>query len=90
MFPEPVRNITSAVTSLSFAATKSIYNVGRSGLWIAASSAIILALPVLFEMERSQMEEQQMMQQRQVSEISMGHLKPIHKDSWWQWKIQYE
>lgn len=66
MFPEPVRNVSSALASVSMFATKSLYSFGRNGIWIAASSAIILALPVLFEMERSQMEEQQLQQQRQV------------------------
>ena len=66
MFPESVRTVTSGLIGLSIGSTKWLYGVGRVGLWVAASSATILALPVMFETERSQMEEQQLAQQRQV------------------------
>ena len=66
MFPEPLRNFTCNFAGFTVSATKSLYGVCRSGLWIAASSACILALPVMFESERAAMEEQQLQQQRQV------------------------
>ena len=66
MFPESVRNFSSGVFSLTFKGVKAAYSLGRSGLWIGASSATILALPVMFETERAQMEEQQLTQQKQV------------------------
>ncbi len=66
MFPESLRNLTSQTLNFTIGATKWLYSTGRSGLWVAASSACILALPVMFETERAQMEEQQLQQQRQV------------------------
>src|SRR6218665_1181743 len=66
MLPESIRNIVSGTVDLSWRATKGFYSVGRVALWVAVSSATILALPVIFENERMQMEEQQMQQQRQV------------------------
>ena len=41
--------------------------LAKSGVWVAATSFAILALPVLFESERSQVEQQQLAQQRQVN-----------------------
>ena len=66
MFPERVRNFTYNFASFSVSGTKSLYSSGRSLLWVLASSACILALPVMFESERAAMEEQQLQQQRQV------------------------
>lgn len=66
MFPEGVRSFTSSIGSFSWNASKTLYNLSCSGLWVLASSAAILALPVMFETERAQMEEQQIQQQRQV------------------------
>ncbi len=39
----------------------------RSALWVGTTSFIILVLPVVFETERLQLEQQQLQQQRQVS-----------------------
>jgi len=57
----------SYIGSASWESSKWLFHVGRVGVWVVASSATILALPVLFESERNQMEEQQIQQQRQVS-----------------------
>jgi len=67
MFPERLRSVVSQVGSASWEGSKWLYHVGRIGIWVMASSATILALPVMFESERNQMEEQQIQQQRQVS-----------------------
>lgn len=67
MFPEKLRSVVSQVGSTSWESSKWLYHVGRIGIWVIASSATILALPVMFESERNQMEEQQIQQQRQVS-----------------------
>jgi len=56
----------SQIGSKSWEGSKWLYHVGRVGVWVVASSATILALPVMFESERNQMEEQQIQQQRQV------------------------
>jgi len=66
MFPERLRTVVSHVGSASWEGSKWLYHVGRIGVWVIASSATILALPVMFESERNQMEEQQIQQQRQV------------------------
>lgn len=66
MFPESVRNVTCATVSMSWQGSKWLYGIGCSGMWVVASSAAILALPVMFETERAQMEEQQIQQQRQI------------------------
>ncbi|XP_070187141.1 mitochondrial import receptor subunit TOM22 homolog isoform X2 [Littorina saxatilis] len=66
MFPEPMQKAVSGVLTLSVAAIKSGYSLGRSALWIAASSATIMVLPVVFESERAQQHEQQLQQQRQI------------------------
>merc|ERR1711976_809876 len=49
MFPEPMRNLTGAVTDLSWRSTKWLYQTGRTVMWVVASSATLLALPVMFE-----------------------------------------
>ena len=69
MLPESVRNATSSLTSFSCKATKWLYGASRLTFWVVASSATILALPLMFETERAQMEEQQLKQQRQVGNI---------------------
>jgi import receptor subunit TOM22 len=66
MFPEPLRNVTRSLTDFSVNSSKWLYQTGRVAVWVVASSAAILALPVMFESERAQMEEQQLQQQRQV------------------------
>ncbi|CAH1795355.1 unnamed protein product [Owenia fusiformis] len=66
MFPESLRNTSSSLVDLSWNGTKWLYSNSRSLMWVCASSATMLALPVMFEMERSQMEEQQLQQQRQI------------------------
>ena len=72
MFPPPLVSFSSKVFNFSWEASKFCYSAGRVALWVATSSATILALPVMFESERAQMEEQQLQQQRQV-----GHWEKI-------------
>lgn len=66
MFPERFRTVVSQIGSASWEGSKWLYHVGQVGVWVIASSATILALPVMFESERNQMEEQQIQQQRQL------------------------
>lgn len=66
MFPQTLRTTSSNLVGFSVDATKWMYSTGRVIMWVAASSAVILALPVMFETERAQVEEQQMQQQRQL------------------------
>jgi len=66
MFPECVQTGTSNVVSGAVSAASWIYTKSRTVLWVVASSGIILALPVMFEHERSQIEEMKMQEQRQL------------------------
>lgn len=66
MFPDGVRNLTGAVVNLSTASVKTLYQFTCSASWIFFTSSMILFAPVVFEMERAQMEELQRSQQKQV------------------------
>lgn len=66
MFPEGLRKAVGNVTSFSIFGAKTLFSFGKSATWIAASSAAILVLPVMFEGERAQLQEQQIQQQRQI------------------------
>lgn len=66
MFPETVRNVTGAVTSFSVTSVKTMYKFTCNASWIFFTSSMILFAPVVFEVERAQMEEMQKTQQKQV------------------------
>ncbi|ESP03780.1 hypothetical protein LOTGIDRAFT_110138, partial [Lottia gigantea] len=66
MFPEGVRKTCGSAVSLSFSLAKTSFTLGRGLLWVLASSATILILPVMFESEMAQMKEQELQQQRQM------------------------
>ena len=67
MFPESFRNFVCASTDLAIRGTKKLYSFGGSSLWIVSTSFTILALPLIFEVERAQAEEAEKQQQRQAS-----------------------
>lgn len=69
MFPEPVRNATYATYVNTQAGIKYAYSFSRTAMWVIFSTSIILFAPVIFEVERAQMEEMQKNQQKQVSFI---------------------
>lgn len=66
MFPEGVRNFSGALVGLSAASVKTLYSFTCSASWIFFTSSMILFAPVVFEVERAQMEEMQRSQQKQV------------------------
>lgn len=66
MFPECLRNLTSAVVYGSLSGVKSLYSFTRSASWVFFTTTTILVAPVLFEVERTNLEEVQRQQQRQV------------------------
>ncbi|XP_053610166.1 mitochondrial import receptor subunit TOM22 homolog isoform X2 [Plodia interpunctella] len=66
MFPEGLRNGAHTVTTKTWSGFKGLYGLSRSVLWVVASSSVILFAPVIFEVERAQMEEMQKTQQKQV------------------------
>ncbi|XP_041979453.1 mitochondrial import receptor subunit TOM22 homolog [Aricia agestis] len=66
MFPECVRNGTYTLTTKTVSGVKNLYQLSRVVMWIVASSSVILFAPVIFEVERAQVEEMQKSQQKQV------------------------
>lgn len=52
-----------------------LFSFSRSALWVGTTSFMILVLPVVFETERLQLEQQQLQQQRQVNTKLMQMLK---------------
>lgn len=60
MYLSVQRNDTSHVLNL-------VSSFSRAALWVGTTSFMILVLPVVFETERLQLEQQQLQQQRQVS-----------------------
>jgi len=66
MFPDFVRSAASTAFTSSLKGANAAYRFTRSSLWIIGTSVVILALPVVFEVERVQTEEAQLMQQRQI------------------------
>ncbi|XP_032671016.1 mitochondrial import receptor subunit TOM22 homolog [Odontomachus brunneus] len=66
MFPEPVRNFGYNCGTCLYKCIKGLYAFSCSTTWIIFSSSTILFAPIIFEMERAQMEDMQRTQQKQV------------------------
>ncbi|PSN45748.1 hypothetical protein C0J52_13786 [Blattella germanica] len=66
MFPEGVRNVTSTVVSGTCTGMKGLYGFSRTATWLFFSTSVLLFAPLIFEVERAQMEEVQRSQQKQV------------------------
>ncbi|XP_012275076.1 mitochondrial import receptor subunit TOM22 homolog [Orussus abietinus] len=66
MFPKEVRNFGYSFGSCLSTCIKGLYAYSCSATWLIVSSSVILFAPVLFEIERAQMEEMQRSQQKQV------------------------
>ncbi|XP_052862739.1 mitochondrial import receptor subunit TOM22 homolog [Anopheles cruzii] len=66
MFPDPVRKLTGGVTDLTVKGVKALYSLTCNASWIFFTSSMILFAPVVFEVERAQMEEMQRTQRQQV------------------------
>lgn len=66
MFPNCVRRGTWSFTTGSCSSLGWLFNFSRTALWIFFSSSAILVAPVIFELERVQLEEAQRQQQRQI------------------------
>lgn len=84
MFPDSVRNATYSLVTGTYQGIKGLYSFSRVATWLFFSSSVILFAPVLFEVERAQMQEMQRSQQKQVllgpnSAVSgsMGLLPPV-------------
>ncbi|KAB7494886.1 Mitochondrial import receptor subunit TOM22-like protein [Armadillidium nasatum] len=57
MFPESVRVAVSEITCKTKSLCKNVYNISRQVVWIGVSSSLILFAPVMFEVERYNVEE---------------------------------
>nr|XP_003221021.2 PREDICTED: mitochondrial import receptor subunit TOM22 homolog [Anolis carolinensis] len=66
MFPDSLRSAAGATFDVSLSIAQKMYRFSRAALWIGTTSFMILVLPVVFETEKLQMEQQQQMQQRQI------------------------
>jgi len=66
MFPEPVRNGFVHIVNGSVNGVKGLYGFSCSALWVVFTSSAVLLAPLALEMERSQMEEFNKQQQRQI------------------------
>lgn len=66
MFPESLRSAAEVSAQCSLSVAKKFYSFSRSALWVGTTSFMILVLPVVFETERLQLEQQQLQQQRQI------------------------
>ncbi|XP_020289070.1 mitochondrial import receptor subunit TOM22 homolog isoform X2 [Pseudomyrmex gracilis] len=66
MFPEPVRNFGYNFGVGLYKCTKGLYAFSRTATWLFFSSSVILFAPIIFEMERAQMEDLQRTQRKQV------------------------
>ncbi|XP_066563383.1 mitochondrial import receptor subunit TOM22 homolog [Amia ocellicauda] len=66
MFPDGLRSAAGVTLDCSFSLAKKMYSFTRSALWVGTTSFMILVLPVVFETERLQLEQQQLQQQRQI------------------------
>lgn len=66
MFPDTVRIAAEVSAQCSVTLAKRLYSFSRAALWVGTTSFMILVLPVVFETERLQLEQQQLQQQRQI------------------------
>ncbi|XP_014280894.1 mitochondrial import receptor subunit TOM22 homolog isoform X1 [Halyomorpha halys] len=66
MFPEKVRDASFSTFCGAKHGLKSLYSFARTSMWIIFSSSAILLAPVMFEVERAQVEEAQRSEQRQA------------------------
>ncbi|KAK8373930.1 hypothetical protein O3P69_011256 [Scylla paramamosain] len=57
MFPDRLRSTCSSTVSTSLNLLKSTYELSRQVVWVAVSSSVILFAPVMFELERLNVEE---------------------------------
>ncbi|XP_066521969.1 mitochondrial import receptor subunit TOM22 homolog [Hoplias malabaricus] len=66
MFPDTLRSAAEVSARCSVSVTKKLFSFSRTALWVGTTSFMILVLPVVFETERLQLEQQQLQQQRQI------------------------
>ncbi|CAG0906666.1 unnamed protein product [Cyprideis torosa] len=76
MFPESVRSRFFSLLSFSAASTKSLYTFTRAATFASFTSALILFMPVAFELERAQLEDMQKKQMLLGPAAGLGPMPP--------------
>ncbi|XP_075221259.1 translocase of outer mitochondrial membrane 22 homolog mge [Lycorma delicatula] len=66
MLPDSLVKKTESFLSYTKSAIQDLYKVSRTVTWAVFSSSVILVAPIIFEVERAQMEEAQRSQQKQM------------------------
>lgn len=66
MFPNWLCDGSVSLACNTKSALESTFSFSRSTIWFLASTAVVLVMPVILEIERSGVEEQQKQQQRQI------------------------
>lgn len=66
MFPDWLRSGTVSTVNGTLGGISAAYGLSRSAFWFAASTAAICFLPLMLEMERQQLEEQEAADQRSM------------------------
>jgi len=66
MFPDGVRNATHTLYCGTKTGVKGLVSLVKQSSWLFFSSSAILFAPVIFEIERARIEEEQRSQQKQV------------------------
>ncbi|KAL1227012.1 Mitochondrial import receptor [Trichinella pseudospiralis] len=66
MLPESVQKAIFTVCSTASELGQKLFVFTRSAMWIAASSAMILILPVMFEKDRADFQQMHLQQQNQI------------------------
>jgi len=66
MFPDKVRSAASITLNYSCSGMAKLYSFSRSAMWAGTAGFLVLVVPVLFEQERYNIEQQQQQHQRQM------------------------
>uniref|UniRef100_A0A1I8A007 Mitochondrial import receptor subunit TOM22 homolog n=1 Tax=Steinernema glaseri TaxID=37863 RepID=A0A1I8A007_9BILA len=66
MFPSCLRSLVSGSVSWGWWSAHNGLWLAKSSVWVISTSAMIMMLPYVIEKERSDMEKQQVQQQRQM------------------------
>ncbi|VDK44402.1 unnamed protein product [Taenia asiatica] len=66
MFPDRLRSATASAFGGTMGAVRSAYSLLRASAWFAASIMTVCMLPLMLELERNQMEEQEASEHRSM------------------------
>ncbi|XP_049849471.1 mitochondrial import receptor subunit TOM22 homolog isoform X3 [Schistocerca gregaria] len=66
LFPESFRNVSYVVFTQTCNAFKAFYNFGRTATWLFFSTSILIFIPVILEVERAEIENEQRRHQSQL------------------------